>query len=439
MKILIAYYSRTGSTEKLAQVLKKEFKARGHLVDIEKIKPVKEHGFWHWWHLRIIRGECDIQPPKIQNVSKYDAICVGSPNWTRLSLPMARYLREVKGAKYKNIGFFATTVLPPVFEWFIFSAYLLDLTFSRIVEKKGGRIIESLMLSSMFKRWNFASKYGKKTIKKFCDKIETPTRSLKSYFLEQKEIESARLLVVVFTLFLFFSLIFQIASFMAGAQIFTWSNFLYVFVIGLFTSLTILAMLAGRVWVSWGKYLAGFSLIAITTTIILFLSSTYIIHGRSIFLGYTLVFIIISFFRNLKTVLFTGLISLLSYIFLFFNYPQKEIIIPTIDLPLLFLTFLMFSLIAQNLQKHYVSLLDAQEEIETAKATLEVKVAARTRELKELSEGLEEQVKGRTKELQGKLEELERFHRLTVGRELKMISLKEEIKKLKKGLEKYKK
>jgi len=45
---------------------------------------------------------------------------------------------------------------------------------------------------------------------------------------------------------------------------------------------------------------------------------------------------------------------------------------------------------------------------------------------------LEEQVKERTKELQEKVEELERFHRLAVGRELKMIELKKEIEKLKK-------
>jgi len=36
------------------------------------------------------------------------------------------------------------------------------------------------------------------------------------------------------------------------------------------------------------------------------------------------------------------------------------------------------------------------------------------------------------------MKELERFNRLAVGRELKMIGLKEEIRELKKELEKYK-
>jgi len=52
-------------------------------------------------------------------------------------------------------------------------------------------------------------------------------------------------------------------------------------------------------------------------------------------------------------------------------------------------------------------------------------------EVKALQENLEKKVEERTKELQRRVEELEKFHKLTVGRELKMIELKKEIKKLK--------
>lgn len=70
------------------------------------------------------------------------------------------------------------------------------------------------------------------------------------------------------------------------------------------------------------------------------------------------------------------------------------------------------------------------KELEEAKSSLEIKVKARTRELEELAESLDEKVKERTKELQVKMEELERFQRLAVGRELKMVALKKEIKKI---------
>lgn len=75
-------------------------------------------------------------------------------------------------------------------------------------------------------------------------------------------------------------------------------------------------------------------------------------------------------------------------------------------------------------------------ELEGARAGLEVKVEARTKELRELTENLDEQVKEKTQKLQGKVEELEKFNKLAVGREFKMIGLKEEIKKLKEELEK---
>jgi uncharacterized membrane protein len=433
MKILIAYYSRTGGTEKLAEAVKKEFEVRGHSVDVEKVKPVKEHGFLAWWHIRMVKGECDIQPLKVKDVSKYDAICIGSPNWTRLSLPMARYLREIKGLKYKNIGFFSTTVLPPVLEWFIISAYLLDLTLSRIIDKKNGRIIESILLSSTFERWNFASEYGEKAIKKLCDKITSPIRSLKDYFLSQKEISDTRLLVILFSALLFSSLIFQIVSSIIGSQVFTWNEYFYLFTIGFFAYFAVMTMLAGKIRISWGKYLTGISLACGWTLTALFLTPAL---GRPIILGYILIFIFISFFRDLKAVLFTGLITLLGYSYLFFYYPQKEILQPSLDFPLLFLSIGLIGFITQSLEKHFINVLEAQDEIETARATLEVKVEARTEELREFAESLDEKVKEKTKELRERLEELEKFQKLTVGRELKMIALKEEIKKLEKDLEK---
>lgn len=78
---------------------------------------------------------------------------------------------------------------------------------------------------------------------------------------------------------------------------------------------------------------------------------------------------------------------------------------------------------------------NALEEIKTA---LEIKVGARIKELKELTENLEEQVKQRTRELQEKVQELEKFQKLAVSREIKMVELKKEIKEYEKKLEEQK-
>ena len=67
--------------------------------------------------------------------------------------------------------------------------------------------------------------------------------------------------------------------------------------------------------------------------------------------------------------------------------------------------------------------------LEEAKTVLEIRVRARTRELNELAGSLESKVQERTGELKTRLAELERFQELTIGRELKMIELKKELKK----------
>jgi len=60
-------------------------------------------------------------------------------------------------------------------------------------------------------------------------------------------------------------------------------------------------------------------------------------------------------------------------------------------------------------------------------------------ETKKFQEELERKIKERTKELQEKIEELENFEKLIIGRELKMIELKEENTALKEKLAKNEK
>ena len=159
-----------------------------------------------------------------------------------------------------------------------------------------------------------------------------------------------------------------------------------------------------------------------------------------------------STFFFLFSCLFLAIFSLLEYFNLYplsaFNLPIKlgepRVIFSSLSIGLAFLVFIqlyvdnfweMFRKQAKELETLNEELeqrvQERTSELEEAKSILEVKVKARTNELEELAKSLEEKVRERTKELQKRVDELEKFHKLTVGRELKMMELKKEIKKLK--------
>jgi HAMP domain-containing protein len=77
------------------------------------------------------------------------------------------------------------------------------------------------------------------------------------------------------------------------------------------------------------------------------------------------------------------------------------------------------------------------KELEEQKNVLEVRVQAKTKELRELANSLDMQIKEKTKDLQNRIDELERFHKITIDREIKMVELKKEIAELKEKLRQY--
>src|ERR1035438_9441615 len=100
MRILIAYFSRTGSTQKLAAALADELRSRGHAIEFEVIKPavycclIREvsrdfprypsmlfslaSSSWRRHHIETYNQvEQDLQSLKYPDVSEFDRICIG--------------------------------------------------------------------------------------------------------------------------------------------------------------------------------------------------------------------------------------------------------------------------------------------------------------------------------------------------------------------------
>jgi flavodoxin len=430
MKVLIVYYSRTGGTEKVAEAIKKELEQDKYEVDVERIRPAKEHNSFVWQFLRIFIGECKIQEPKIKDVSKYDFIFFGSPNWTRVSLPIVKYFKEARGLDYKRVGFFSTTLFFPKMEWYLLSAYLLNLSFSRLSEKRNCKVLSFLLLSSFFKRWKFDSNYGQKRIKAFCSDISMPTASLENQAIVKNEIDGNRTASVIISVVCFLFFIFQLLTWFFGKYFFSTQEFLIILLPGAISYLLVATLTEAGKKIYFGKYIIAVAAVSTWTVVVFFLSVKSV---AVVIFGYVFLLMLTSFFKNVKSVLFTGTCALSGYIFLLFWQDKIGLFLSVIDFVILFLAILLISLITHNFQQSFLKVIKAQDDTEEAKMALEIKVKARTRELREIAGGLEDKVGERTSELKDKIAELERFNKVAIGRELKMIELKKEIENLKRG------
>ena len=106
MKILIAYYSRTGNTEKIANLLKNKLNC-----DIEAIDDLGKHSGAIGW----IKGGYEASQNKkaeIASVNKnpkdYDLVIIGSPVWaSKLASPVTSYVKQYN-TSFNEIACFAT-------------------------------------------------------------------------------------------------------------------------------------------------------------------------------------------------------------------------------------------------------------------------------------------------------------------------------------------
>jgi len=113
-------------------------------------------------------------------------------------------------------------------------------------------------------------------------------------------------------------------------------------------------------------------------------------------------------------------------------YLDPKYVITTLSF--VFVTFVLSGLATSGLtdilRKRTGELEKTKLELEKSKAILEERVLTRTKELQDIANNLDNQVQKRTEDLENKIKDLKRFQELSVDRELKMVELKEEIKKI---------
>jgi len=158
MKWLVVYYSRTGYTKKIGEVISNEINC-----DFEEIYDRKKRS----GILGYFRAARDAKHGKLtvikeieKNPELYELIILGTPVWNkRISSPIRTYIAE-NYSKFRNVAFFCTDI------------------------KKGGQDTFAIMANLCDKTPVLTLEFKKKEIKKgfHTEKISKFTRELQNIF-----------------------------------------------------------------------------------------------------------------------------------------------------------------------------------------------------------------------------------------------------------------
>jgi flavodoxin len=112
MKIGIVYYSRTGNTRQVANMLQEKFKEKKAEVDLIEIEHEKKPGFFTAGRSAMKQQELPILN-KDFDMEKYNLVVIGSPTWAGHPTPfMKTFLEKAKNMKGKNVAMFGTGMSP---------------------------------------------------------------------------------------------------------------------------------------------------------------------------------------------------------------------------------------------------------------------------------------------------------------------------------------
>jgi len=109
MNIGIVYYSRSGNTKKVAELLRDKIKSKKINAELLEIKHTKKPGFFKAARAAMKQTEMPISNSYF-DLSKYDTIIVGSPTWASKASPYVKsFFNKAEKYKGKKAGIFFTS------------------------------------------------------------------------------------------------------------------------------------------------------------------------------------------------------------------------------------------------------------------------------------------------------------------------------------------
>ena len=136
-RLLVAFFSYSGNTRRLAQALTKRLRDF-YDVEVVEIVPTRKRSYFHWLAYSFVPGsEVEIENPE-RELSRYDVVLVGFPKWTFSCPPLNRFIRKLRNHDKPRFYLFMTC------GGFDEQRFLND--FTHKLTKKGYNIVGSLAI-----------------------------------------------------------------------------------------------------------------------------------------------------------------------------------------------------------------------------------------------------------------------------------------------------
>ena len=114
MKILITFFSATGKTKKVAEIISKELNSDLYEIILEKEYTSEDLNGYNEKSRTYIEHNTKDSRPKIKdknaNIEKYDIILIGFPIWWHIAPPIINTFLEKYNFKGKKIILFGTSM-----------------------------------------------------------------------------------------------------------------------------------------------------------------------------------------------------------------------------------------------------------------------------------------------------------------------------------------
>jgi hypothetical protein len=107
-RLLVAYFSYSGNTRRIAQALTERLRNFCH-VEIVEVVPTRKRSYLHWLAYSFVPdSEVEIENPEME-LSCYDVVLLGFPKWTFSCPPLNRFIRKLRCHNKPRLYLFMTS------------------------------------------------------------------------------------------------------------------------------------------------------------------------------------------------------------------------------------------------------------------------------------------------------------------------------------------